>query len=304
MRNAIVSLAAFPLIIGAARSGLADEKKAPPVDPSGSHQVILLWPDGAPGAVGSEDADRPTLTVYLPPPDKATGGAVVVCPGGGYRVLAPHEGQPVAEWLNTLGVRAFVLKYRLAPRYHHPAPLQDAARAVRLVRARAGDWNIDPHRVGILGFSAGGHLGATLGTHFDESDAGARDPVERASSRPDLMVLIYPAISFTADFVPKGIGKMLLGDDPKPELLDELSAEKHVTAQTPPAFLVHTSEDSCEHSLVFALALRKAKVPVELHLYEKGKHGYGLAAKEPILSTWTAHCADWLGGRGFLKKGP
>jgi acetyl esterase/lipase len=302
MRMPVLSLAALVLALCAARSAMADEKKAPSVDPNGAPQVITLWPDGAPGAVGAEDADKPTLTVYLPPADKATGAAIVVCPGGGYRALAAHEGQPVAEWLNTLGVTAFVLKYRLAPRYHHPAPLQDASRAVRLVRARAADWKIDPQRIGILGFSAGGHVGATLGTHFDDGDPAAKDPVERVSSRPDPMVLIYPAISLTADFVPKGIGRMLLGDDAKPEQLEELSAEKHVTAQTPPAFLVHTAEDSCEHSLVFALALRKAKVPVELHLYEKGKHGYGLATKDPILKTWTAHCADWLSSRGFLKK--
>jgi acetyl esterase/lipase len=300
MRIPIRVVVTVIVAVCAARPAPADEKK-PLVDPNGSPQVIALWPDGAPGAVGSEDADNPSLTVYLPAADKATGAAIVVCPGGGYRVLAPHEGQPVAEWLNTLGVTAFVLKYRLAPRYHHPAPLQDASRAIRLVRARAADWKIDPQRIGMLGFSAGGHLGATLGTHFDDGDPGAKDPVERVSSRPDLMVLIYPAISFTADFVPKGIGKMLLGDDAKPELLEELSAEKHVTERTPPAFLVHTSEDSCEHSLVFALALCKAKVPVELHLYEKGKHGYGLAAKDPILKTWTEHCADWLAGRGFVK---
>lgn len=264
--------------------------------------MVLLWPQGAPGAVGSEAVDKPALTVYLPPSDKATGAAMIVCPGGGYRNLAAHEERPIAEWLNTLGITACVLQYRLGPRYHHPAPLHDASRAVRTVRARAEEWKIDQQRVGMIGFSAGGHLAATLGTRFDEGNPKAEDPIERMSSRPDLMVFIYPGISLTADFVPQPAGKVLLGDNPKPELLEWLSNEKHVIARTPPAFLVHTSEDRCEHSLVFALAMRKAKVPVELHLYERGKHGYGLASKDPILKTWTEHSAAWLDGHGFRKK--
>src|SRR5947199_10557305 len=152
---------------------------------------IVLWPDGAPGALGRAPEDVPDLTPYLPPRERATGAAVVVCPGGGYQHLADHEGRPVAEWLNTLGVAAFVLKYRIGPRYHHPAMLQDAARALRTVRARAAEWGVDPARIGILGFSAGGHLASTLGTHFDAGSASAADPVERASSRPDLLILIY-----------------------------------------------------------------------------------------------------------------
>jgi acetyl esterase/lipase len=302
MRSVSLCVAAVALTLAVQSRGLAVDRKDSPAASAESRQVLLLWPNGAPGAVGAEAADKPSLTVYPAPADKATGAAIVVCPGGGYRNLAKHEGEPVAEWLNTVGVTAFVLQYRLGPRYHHPAPLQDASRAVRTVRARASEWNVDPQRVGILGFSAGGHLAATLGTHFEEGDAKAEDPVERVSSRPDLMVLIYPAISFTADFVKQPAGGVLLGDNPNPELLDLLSDEKHVTARTPPAFLVHTSEDRCEHSLVFALALKKAGVPFELHLYEKGKHGYGLAQKDPVLKTWTDHCATWLGEHDFLKK--
>jgi acetyl esterase/lipase len=302
MRRVSLCVAAVLLTFPLQARAQAKDKKADAAPAVELNQVVPLWPNGAPGAVGSEAADKPSLTVYPAPADKATGAAMVVCPGGGYRNLAKHEGEPVAEWLNTLGVTAFVLQYRLAPRYHHPAPLQDASRAVRTVRARASEWHVDPQRVGIIGFSAGGHLAAMLGTHFDDGDAGAGDPVERVGSRPDLMVLIYPAISFTADFMPKEAGKTLLGDDPKPEDLDQISAEKHVTSRTPPAFLVHTAEDRCEHSLVFGLALKKAGVPFELHLYEKGKHGYGLALKDPVLKTWTEHCATWLGEHDFLKK--
>ena len=302
MRRVFLGVTAVTLALAFQARALAEDRKDAPAAAAEARQVVLLWSEGAPGAVGSEAVDRPSLTVYPAPADRATGAALVVCPGGGYRNLAKHEGEPVAEWLNTLGVTAFVLQYRLAPRYHHPAPLQDASRAVRTVRARASEWHVDPQRVGIIGFSAGGHLAAMLGTHFDDGDARAGDPVERVSSRPDLMVLIYPAISFTADFVPKGAGKMLLGDEPKPEDLELISAEKHVTSRTPPAFLVHTSEDRCENSLVFGLALKKAGVPFELHLYEKGKHGYGLAQKDPVLKTWTEHCATWLGEHEFLKK--
>src|SRR5437588_8721902 len=158
-------------------------------------EPIILWPSGAPGAVGKESNDIPTLTPYFAPKEKATGAAVIVCPGGGYTHLADHEGRPVAEWLNTLGITAFVLKYRLGPRYHHPAPLQDAARAIRTARARAAEWKIDPKRIGIIGFSAGGHLASTIATHFDSGKPDARDLIERVSSRPNLAVLIYPVIT-------------------------------------------------------------------------------------------------------------
>ncbi len=266
-----------------------------------SSAPIVLWPEGAPGAVGHDPVDIPTLTPYLPPKEKATRAAIVVCPGGGYGHLADHEGGPVAEWLNSIGVAAFVLKYRLGPRYHHPAPLQDAARAIRTLRARAAEWNLDPERIGILGFSAGGHLASTLGSHFDSGSAEAPDPIERVSSRPNLMILIYPVITMR-DHAHAGSKKNLLGPEPASELVALLSNEEHVTRETPPTFLVHTMTDPAvpvENSLSFAMALRKAGVPFEFHLYERGPHGFGLGKKDPILASWPDRCADWLRLHGF-----
>jgi acetyl esterase/lipase len=263
---------------------------------------IVLWPSGAPGAVGHEPTDTPTLTPYLPAKDKATGAAVVVCPGGGYQHLADHEGRPVAEWLNSLGVTAFVLKYRLGPTYHHPVQLQDAARAIRTVRARAAEFGIDPERIGILGFSAGGHLASTAGTHFDSGRPESVDVIERVSSRPNLMILIYPVITMRA-MGHAGSKKNLLGTEPAEALIALLSNEEQVTKETPPTFLVHTMTDATvpvENSMMFAAALRKAGVPFEIHLYERGPHGFGLAEKDPILSTWPARCADWLLLHGFV----
>lgn len=267
-------------------------------------KTTLLWPGGAPGAVGKEDVDQPSLRSYVPKHVKANGTSVIVCPGGGYGILAAdHEGRQVAEWLNTLGVTAFVLKYRLGPRYRYPAPLADAQRAIRYVRANAKEYNVSPERVGILGFSAGGHLTATAGTHFDAGDPQAIDPIDRVSSRPDFLVLAYPVISMTADYSHKGSGRNLLGDKPDPQLLENLSNEKQVTAETPPTFLFHTNEDSGvppENSVAFYLALRKAKVPAELHIYERGRHGVGLAPGDPVLSTWKERLAGWLYTRGLL----
>ncbi|HEX8503671.1 MAG TPA: alpha/beta hydrolase [Pyrinomonadaceae bacterium] len=277
---------------------------------AGAAEPVVLWPQGAPGAAGKEAADVPTLTPYLAPKETATGAAVVVCPGGGYGHLAEHEGRPVAEWLNTVGVTAFVLKYRLGPRYKHPAMLQDAARAVRTVRARAGEWGLDPARVGILGFSAGGHLASTAGTHFDAGKPDAADPVERVSSRPDVMILVYPVITMR-EKTHAGSRKNLLGESPTPELVALLSNEEQVTKETPPAFLVHTMTDTAvpvENTLAFVSALRRAGVPFELHLYERGPHGFGLGTArpnrpaDPVLSTWPARCADWLKLRGFVKQ--
>ena len=264
----------------------------------------LLWPDGAPGAVGNEDADRPTLSIYLPVPEKAVRTGVVVCPGGAYRTLAmDHEGRQIAQWLNSLGVAAFVLKYRLGPRYHHPAPLQDAQRAIRTVRLRAREFGIAPDRTGIWGFSAGGHLASTAGTHFDAGQPEAADPVERISSRPDFLILAYPVISLATEYVHRGSRANLLGENPDPQLLELLSNEKQVTPQTPPTFLFHTTEDQGvppENSILFYLALRKAGVPAEMHIYERGKHGVGLAPSDPVLSTWAGRLADWLKTRGLL----
>jgi acetyl esterase/lipase len=273
----------------------------------GAPKTVALWPDGAPGAKGDDPKlDVPTITVYLPPTDKANGSSVVVCPGGGYGGLAmDHEGKQVADWLNGLGVSAFVLKYRLGPRYHHPAMLQDAGRAIRTVRAQSKEWNLDPKRVAILGFSAGGHLASTAGTHFDAGKADATDPVERESSRPDRMILAYPVIALATPYAHVGSRRNLLGDNPPAELVSSLSNETQVSPETPPTFLVHTNADTGvppENSLLFALALRKAKVPLELHIFEKGRHGLGLGGGEPAFSEWPRLCENWLKNQGFLTR--
>lgn len=266
----------------------------------------LLWPDGAPGAKGDSDDDKPTLTVFLPPADKANGAAVVVCPGGGYGHLAiTYEGYDIGRWLNDHGVAAFVLKYRhRGTGYGHPAPLDDAQRAIRTVRARAKEFRVDPGRIGILGFSAGGHLASSAGTHFDAGDADAKDPIDRASCRPDFMILCYPVISFTTPYAHAGSRKNLLGDAADPKLVEKFSNELQVTPETPPTFLWHTDADTgvpSENSVLFYLALRKAKVPAELHIYEKGRHGLGLAEKQPGAARWPASAIDWMRERGLLE---
>jgi len=238
-------------------------------------EPVLLWPDGAPGAVGMEDVDCPAVRIYQPEGTGRTGAAILVCPGGGYGVLASdHEGQQVAKWLNTIGVTACVLKYRLGPRYHHPAPLNDAQRGLRYIRAHAADLGVAPDRIGVMGFSAGGHLASTLSTHFDAGHADSADPIERASCRPDFAVLAYPVISLTADFSHRGSARNLLGDNPDPELLKSLSNETQVSDQTPPTFLFHTGEDKgvpVQNSLVYYRALVEHGVPAELHVYQNGR---------------------------------
>ena len=264
---------------------------------------IILWPSGAPGALGKEAKDIPTLTLFPAQVSASTVPAMVICPGGAYAHLASHEGQGYAEWLAAKGVACFVLKYRLGTDgYRHPRMLEDAARAVRLVRARAGEWGVDPRRIGIIGSSAGGHLAATLLTHFDEGRADAPDPIDRASSRPDLGVLCYPVITMDS-WTHSGSRNNLLGENPSKTQIEELSAELHVTAQTPPCFLWHTGEDKgvpLENSLVFAAALRKAGVPFDLHIYQKGAHGIGLANGHP----WTVDCLYWLKQQGFFTASP
>jgi acetyl esterase/lipase len=269
-------------------------------------QVMRLWPGAAPGALGTNDHDIPTLTVFLPDPAKATGAAMVVCPGGGYEHLAPHEGATYAIWLTNQGIAAFVLKYRLgSDGYRHPIELEDAARAVRLVRTRAGVWKLDPKRVGIIGSSAGGHLASTLMTHFDLGNAADRDPVERESCRPDFGVLVYPVITMQAGLTHAGSRNNLLGKDPPPELVALLSNELQVTKETPPCFIFHGDEDTTvpvENSLNFAAALRRAGVPYELHIYEKGKHGIGLGSHTYTpeqFHPWVRDCELWLKARGY-----
>jgi acetyl esterase/lipase len=265
-----------------------------------------LWTNGAPGAKGSQPEDVPSLQHYPAPTDKASGATIIVCPGGGYGRLASHEGHDVAIWLNSIGVTAFVLKYRLGPRYQHPAMIWDVQRAIRMVRAKASEWKVDPQRIGIMGFSAGGHLASTAATHFDDGNAQASDPIDKVSSRPDIAILGYPVITMTTPFTHSGSRKNLLGENPDWQLVDLLSNEKQVTAKTPPTFLFHTVDDGgvpVENSTLFADALRKNKVIYEMHLFEHGKHGVGLAKDDPTLSIWATLLENWLRGRGFLSSG-
>jgi len=267
---------------------------------------VPLWPDGAPGALGTSSNDIPTLTAYLPDPTNATGAAMVICPGGGYVWLAPHEGNDYALWLNQHGVTCFVLKYRLGKYgYRHPAMLNDAARAVRWVRAHAEEFKVDTHRVGIMGSSAGGHLASTLLTHFDFGDTNSADPVERESSRPDIGILCYAVISM-GPYTHMGSRENLIGKNPSPELVESLSNELQVKTNTPPCFLWTTFEDNAvpmENTMMFAEALRKNHVPFDLHVYEKGGHGMGLRAKPPFEHPhpWAADCLFWLKEQKFVK---
>ena len=244
------------------------------------------------------------ITPFLPPDGRANGTAVVVFPGGGYQHLSMvKEGSDVANWLASLGVTAFVVRYRLGPAYHHPIQLGDAQRAIRTVRARAAEWHVDPARVGIIGFSAGGHLAATAGTHFDAGNAASADAIERAGARPDFMLLIYPVITMRDSVTHAGSRLNLLGRDPSPELVRLLSNETQVTAQTPPAFLVHTFDDRTvpvQNSLLFYDAMRAAGVPAELHVFDHGPHGFGLAPADPVLSAWPGLAEAWMRRHGWL----
>ena len=259
----------------------------------------LLYPGGAPGALGDTDKDKPSLTFYpVAGSNNNTGTAVVVCPGGGYGNLAmDHEGVQIARFFNNLGISAFVLKYRLGPKYHHPVMLNDALTAVKLLRSRAQELGIQPDRIGIMGFSAGGHLASTAITHF----TGPED-------RPDFAILAYPVITLTEEaYVHKGSRRNLIGDNPDPKLVELLSSEKQVKPNTPPTFLFHTDGDTGvppENSVLMYLALRKAKIPAELHIFEKGPHGVGLAQKDPILSQWSGRLTDWLRTRGLMTLVP
>lgn len=274
--------------------------------PAVTPRTELLWPTGAPGAMGNEDLDKPTLAFYLPAAARAVGTAVVVCPGGGYQHLSmDREGEQIARWLNSFGVTAFVLKYRLGPRYHHPAPLQDVQRAIRYARLHAREIGFAPDRIGVWGFSAGGHLASTAGTHFDRGKADAADPIDRQGSRPDFLILAYPVVTMELDYTHRGSRLNLLGENPDPKLVAHLSNEKQVTAQTPPTFLFHTTDDPAvpvENSLQFYMALRKAGVPAEMHIYEHGAHGASLAATDRALSGWPDHLAVWMELHGLLMK--
>jgi acetyl esterase/lipase len=284
-----------------------DKASAPPAKNFFAEpRTFPLWEHDVPGALGHSDVDNPTLTIYPSVDPRSSGTAVIVAPGGSYVILAiNHEGRQVANWLNSLGVTAFVLKYRLAPKYHHPIELGDAQRAVRLVRARAKQFGVRPDRIGFMGFSAGGHLASNVGTHFDSGDPQAADPIDRMSCRPDFLILAYPVISFVAPYSHPASLHNLLGDNPDPQLLDYLSSDLHVTSETPPTFLFTTSADKrvpAENSVYFYLALHKAGVPAELHVFEKGPHGVGLDLGDPALGQWPMLLTNWMRQRGLLRK--
>jgi acetyl esterase/lipase len=265
--------------------------------------TILLWPSGAPGAQGDADSDKPALTIYPVSGTQKVRSAVLVLPGGGYVHLAiDYEGQQIAAWLNSYGISAFVLRYRLGPKYHHPFELGDAQRAIRYVRAHSVEFGIDPRRIGVWGFSAGGHLASSTGTHFDDGNPDSSDLVEHHSCRPDFMILAYPVITFEEPYLHRGSRDALLGFNADPALVELLSNERHVTKDTPMTFLFHTSDDDVvpvQNSILFYQALRAAGVPAEMHIYEHGGHGVGLARNDPELSTWPDLLADWLKHRGL-----
>jgi acetyl esterase/lipase len=266
--------------------------------------AIPLWANGAPGALGATPADRPEMTPYLPPAGTANGTAVVIFPGGGYQHLSMEkEGSDVANWLASVGVTTFVVRYRLGPAYHHPTMLGDGQRAIRIVRARAAEWNVDARRLGVIGFSAGGHLASTTGTHFDAGKPTDADPIERASSRPDFLLLIYPVITMRDPLAHAGSRRNLIGTEPPADLVGLMSNETQVTRETPPTFLVHSTDDKTvpvENSLLFYEALKRNGVLTEMHVFEYGGHGFGLAPKDRVLSSWTTLCESWMRRHGWL----
>lgn len=269
---------------------------------------ILLWPDGAPGAQGTEEADKPSIRIYAPSAKKSNGAAVVICPGGGYEILAyDHEGAQVAQRLNESGITGIVLQYRHAHKYHHPVPLQDAQRAIRYVRSHAEPLNVSPHRIGIMGFSAGGHLASTVSTHFDDGKPDASDPIERVSCRPDFSILCYPVITLQGEYAHSRSAWNLLGEEvSNAKLLESLSNQTQVTDQTPPAFLFHTHEDKgvrVENALGYYAACVKHNVPAEFHVFQNGPHGVGLAEGDPGVGEWSTALISWLRANGFLFDG-
>jgi acetyl esterase/lipase len=284
-------------------------------------KTIKVWTGKIPGAIDNSDykiatdsdnnwvktrnISDPTLDMYPVPKGKSSSTAVIICPGGGYSVLAiKHEGLQVAMWLNSLGITAFVLKYRLPSdaimKDKSIGPLQDAQEAVRNIRRHAKEWNIDPDKIGIMGFSAGGHLASTISTHFNER---VYEPSDKVSARPDFSILIYPVISMDSAITHEGSRYNLLGKNPRQELIKHFSNELKVSKDTPPAFLVHSLDDGTvpvQNSINYALALKKFKIPCELHIYETGGHGYGLGRSKDTESSWPDACKKWLQARGLL----
>lgn len=280
---------------------------------------ILLWPESPPFSKPNDlvektwttnimrvkDVTEPKLYTFLPPADQRNGSSVVICPGGGYRILAiDHEGYAIACWFNERGMAAFVLKYRLpndeAMDEKAIVPLLDAQQAIRLVRQKAGEWGLDPLKIGIMGFSAGGHLASTVGTHFKDPVGSIEDTT---SVRPDFMILGYPVVSMLETTTHGGSRKALLGSDPPLDIVRRFSNELQVTSQTPSTFIVHSTDDQAvpvENSLQLYQALVDHSVPAEMHLYESGGHGYGMAESDEALSSWMDRLSDWLKGHGLF----
>jgi acetyl esterase/lipase len=301
MRRSFLNLTAWSFTIGLiAATGIAGLAQQPAASPTPEK----LWPNGAPMAQGTAEIDQPTLTAYLPA-ENPTRTAVIVAPGGGYAHLSMQkEGSDIALWLNAHGVAGFVLKYRLGPNYHHPAELADAQRAIRTVRANAAKLGIAPDHIGMWGFSAGGHLAASAGTLFDQGPPADADAIDHESARPDFLVLSYPVITMEQPYVHAGSLKYLLGDTPDPALVQLLSAEKHVTKDTPPTFLYTTTDDGTVpvmNSVMFYSALVAAKVPAEIHIFAHGPHGTGLAPGFPDLKGWPDLLATWMRSRGYMQ---
>ncbi|MGB0759990.1 MAG: alpha/beta hydrolase [Rubripirellula sp.] len=276
-----------------------------------SRKTELLWPDGAPGAGGEKDGDVPQLIITQVASELPT-AAVVILPGGGYHGHAMgHEGYEFADWFAAMGIQSAICTYRLRGKgnngkgYGHPRPMQDAQRAIQTLRARAKELNIDPERLGVIGFSAGGHLCSTVSTHFLAADSASDDPMARVSSRPDFSILCYPVIAFDKPYTHRGSQQNLIGKNPDPELIEELSNERRVTKDTPPTFIFHTAEDKVvpvENSLHYYLALQRNRVPSEFHVFPEGRHGVGLARQLSGASQWPGLCQNWLRRLGMLPK--
>lgn len=277
---------------------------------------LKVWPNGAPSSNGMtlpeetfegkrvRNVSEAEMYVYLPKVGVNTGAAVVICPGGGYMIEAmDHEGYDLAEWLTTQGVAGIVLKYRL-PYGHHGIPLEDVQRTMRIVRQKAAEWGINPSKIGIAGSSAGGHLASTAGTRFDNGKPEATDPIEKFGCRPDFMLLLYPVITFDEEYGHMGSRNNLIGANPKYDLVERYSNEKQVTAQTPPTFLILADDDGgvpSRNSVEFYLALKKYKIPAEMHIFRQGGHGFGMNKKNLPVDQWPNLFAQWMKAQGITK---
>jgi acetyl esterase/lipase len=293
----------------------------PFLNSNAQQKTMNIWPGGIPGLVLNdsyveksttgegfitrfEKTTNPMLYIFLPPREKATGTAVLICPGGGYGALAfGHEGNAIASWLNDNGIAGIILKYRLPSdlimKDKSVGPLQDAQEAMRIIRRNAAIWNIDPKKVGVIGFSAGGHLASTLSTHYAEK---VYDVTDTVSARPDFSLLIYPVITMDASFTHAGSRRNLIGENPSDDVIKRFSNELQVNEQTPPAFIVHSADDQAvpvKNSIVYYEQLVKYKIPSELHIFQKGGHGYGLGGSRDTQSAWPGLCINWLKASGF-----